>query len=139
MAVGDFNGDGLMDVAVGVTTQFGASGVTGVYVFFGQANGTLECASVMIVRVLESDWLGFAADLNGDGRTDLVIADQGGFFPGTDSQVNGALHVYLGNAGRHIYIRAAVRCLRVPRTTSVIGEVGVSSNGDGKADLDRRR
>ena len=53
LAVGDFNGDGLMDVAVGVA-PLGGSGPSGVYVLLGQANGTLG-AAVQIDPSLLSD------------------------------------------------------------------------------------
>jgi len=41
VAVGDFNGDGIPDVAVGVSSVATSAGPSGVYVLLGQANGTL--------------------------------------------------------------------------------------------------
>ena len=95
LAVGDFNGDGRMDVAVGVASP-GAAGPTGVYVLFGQPDGTLGTPIQIDNSLLPTGLV--AGDLNGDGRTDLIVADQGLFDPGNPDQVNGALHVYLGNA-----------------------------------------
>ena len=65
IAAGDFNGDGLEDIAVGVANP-GTQGVTGVFVLFGQATGTLA-APVKIDSSLYPASLA-AADLNGDGR-----------------------------------------------------------------------
>ena len=74
LAVGDFNGDGIPDVAVGVTVPGRA---VRCYVLFGQANGTLG-APVQIDSSLNPTGLA-AGSLTTDGRTDLVVADQGSF------------------------------------------------------------
>jgi hypothetical protein len=79
LAVGDFNGDGIPDVAVG-------EGGQGVFVLFGQSNGTLG-APVLVDSSTTPTGLA-AGSLTTDGRTDLVVADQ----------TTGTLHVYLGNA-----------------------------------------
>jgi hypothetical protein len=127
LAVGDFNGDGLPDVAVGMAPRQGASG-GGVYVLLGQSDGTLG-PPVMIDASLNPTSLA-AGDLNGDGRTDLVIADQGFFSSGSD-QVNGALHVYLGNPD------GTFTAAGPPLTSATYyGVVGLGDlNEDGKLDL----
>ena len=89
LAVGDFNGDGIPDVAVGMSG--GPSDV-----LLGQANGTLG-APVQIDSSLNPTGLA-AGSLTTDGRTDLVVADQGLQLCRRQPQINGALHVYLGNA-----------------------------------------
>jgi FG-GAP-like repeat len=127
LVVGDFNGDHLMDVAVGVAPQQGASGASGVYVLLGQANGKLG-APVQIDTSLNPAGLA-AGDLNGDGRTDLVVADRGPV--GGSQQVTGAIHVYLGNANGTF---AAAATPSTPATIYTVAALG-DLNGDSKLDL----
>ena len=129
LAVGDFNGDGLMDVAVGVAT-FGGGGVSGVFVLLGQANGTLGAPTKIDSSVYPT---GLAVgDLNGDKRSDLLVADEGVWDPSGTQQVNGALHVYLGNSSGTFTAPTST-----PTTSasnySVAGLVDL--NNDGKLDL----
>jgi hypothetical protein len=130
LAVGDFNGDGRMDVAVGVSPGLGGSGPSGVYVLLGQANGALG-APVKIDASLSPTGLA-AGDLNGDGRTDLVVADQGFFnYAGGPQQVNGALHVYLGNADGTFTAAAMPSTSATNYTVAALGDL----NNDRKLDL----
>jgi hypothetical protein len=129
LTTGDFNGDGIMDVAVGVGgSNGGGSGASGVYVLLGQRDGTLT-APVKIDSSLDPVSLA-VRDLNGDGRTDLVIADQGFFAPG-GGQVNGALHIYLGNADGTFTTAAAPSTSATNYSLVALGDL----NGDGNPDL----
>jgi len=129
LTTGDFNGDGIRDVAVGVGgSNGGGSGTTGVYVLPGRPDGTLAPP----VRIDSSlDPVSMAVrDLNGDGRDDLVIADQGFFSPG-GKQVNGALHIYLGNADGTFTATAAPTTSATNYSLVAFGDL----NGDGNPDL----
>jgi hypothetical protein len=70
VAVGDFNGDGMLDLAV--TDQ----GTNQVSVLFGNGNGTFGSAA--------NYWVGLSprfvtvSDVNGDGKPDLIVADAQG-------------------------------------------------------------
>lgn len=129
LAVGDFNGDGRLDVAVGVAPDNGNTGVSGVFVLMGQAGGTLA-APVQIDASAHPASL-VAADFNGDGRSDLVVADTGVFSPGSIQQVNGALHLYLGNANGTFTAGTAPATAATNYSAIAAGDL----DGDGKADL----
>jgi FG-GAP-like repeat len=128
LVTGDFNGDGIMDVAVGIGSPYGGGGPSGVYVLFGQANGTLSAPVQIDSSVYPA---GMAArDINGDKYTDLVIADQAVFSPG-NGQVNGALHVYLGSASGTFTAAAAPPVTATNFSAAALGDL----NGDGIPDL----
>jgi VCBS repeat protein/FG-GAP repeat protein len=130
LAAGDFNGDGRMDVAVGVSGGFGGSGPNGVYILFGQANGALGLP-VKIDSSFNPSGLA-AGDINGDGRADLIVADQGFFvYAGSPNQVSGALHVYLGNANSTFTAKTAPTSAATNYSVAALGDL----NGDGKLDL----
>ena len=116
VAVGDFNGDGFMDVAV-------SEGSAGVFVLLGQSDGTLGTAK----QIDPSNAVDVVAgSLTADGRTDLIVVD-GGVAGGQA----GALVVYLGNADGSFTAATA------PTTSAATYSVaGLSDlNHDGKLDL----
>jgi hypothetical protein len=126
LVTGDFNGDGITDVAVGVNPGAGNTGPSGVYVLLGQANGTFS-APVKIDASLNPTGL-TAGDINGDGKTDLIVADQGNIY---SPQVNGALHVYLGNANGSFTSAVAPTTSASNYSVAALGDL----NADGKLDL----
>jgi hypothetical protein len=130
LVTGDFNGDGRTDIAVGVAPGSGNTGASGVYVLLGQANGTFA-APVKIDSSLNPTGLA-AADLNGDGKTDLIVADQGGFdYAGASNQINGALHVYLGATNGTFTAAATPTTSATNYSVVALGDL----NADGKLDL----
>ncbi len=93
---GDLDGDGTVDLAVGAPQALSAgAGVVGV--FYGPlASGSYDssAASAFIVGDREEDALGLVGmvgDLDGDGRTDLLLTAPGAF----DSA--GAAYLFLGS------------------------------------------
>lgn len=130
LVTGDFNGDGVTDIAVGVNPGPGNTGASGVYVLLGQANGTFA-APVKMDASLNPTGLA-AADINGDGRADLVVVDQGfEDYVGAGDQVNGAVHVYLGNANGTFTAAASPTTPATNYSVVALGDL----NGDGKLDL----
>lgn len=83
--VGDFNGDGIPDVAV--------AGSSGVWLFTGKGDGTLNPGAVAAALAPVQGGDLAAADFNGDKKLDLVFAMP---YAGTDGTGNGFV-VLLGN------------------------------------------
>jgi hypothetical protein len=82
VAVGDFNGDGIPDLAVADNGLFGDNGNFGngttVSVLLGKGDGTFQPAQSFSAG---NEPISVAVgDFNGDGKQDLVVADQGGPF-----------------------------------------------------------
>ena len=72
VAVGDFNGDGKLDIATAYTHASSATGT--VSVLLGKGNGTFLAPMNSDVGRLPN-WI-IASDFNGDGKLDLVVADE---------------------------------------------------------------
>ena len=120
LRVADFNGDGRADVVALMPDISAHGGASGVFVFFGQANGSLSTG----VQIDPSSTAGALAvgDLNGDGRADIVAGDRQG--SGT------AVRIYLGNANGTFTAPAPIS---LASTYFVLGVADM--NADGKADL----
>ncbi|MGO4884593.1 MAG: FG-GAP-like repeat-containing protein [Bryobacteraceae bacterium] len=76
MAAADFNEDGRLDLAVANSNLLGQH-TASVGVFLGNGDGTLGPMQTYTVGKTPRSVV--AADLNGDGHTDLAVANQDGF------------------------------------------------------------
>src|ERR1700683_3354302 len=113
IAVADVNGDGNLDVAVAsYAGEFNGDGVVGV--LLGNGNGTFQ-------PVVTYDSGGYgtngmaAADVNGDGKTDILTANQGAI----DDTGDGLAGVLLNNTGATLF----------PSTTLLFSSLNPSSAG----------
>jgi hypothetical protein len=129
VVIGDFNGDGLPDIAVAIRGGPFCSNTctTGVYVLFGQQAHTFA-APVLIDSSLQP--IIATGDLNGDGRADLVVADAGLGYLAPTVSTPGVIHVYLGNADKSFTASTPV----IP--TLFFSDVALADiNKDGKLDI----
>lgn len=77
-ALGDFNGDKVTDLVINIMDKIAST--SDVYIFTGNATGHISEASTLLnprVASYQNDAI-VAADINKDGRTDLVVAQNGG-------------------------------------------------------------
>jgi hypothetical protein len=121
VAVGDFNGDGLLDLAVVEGAQTGGS--PGVSVLLGNGNGTFQAARTFNAGTIPVSVA--VGDFTGDGRLDLAVANAG------DSQGRGqGVSVLLGNGDGTFQAARTFDAGTQPRSVAV-GDF----NGDGPLDL----
>jgi hypothetical protein len=118
-AVGDFNGDGKLDVAVagGGSTKYPISGVS---VALGNGDGTFTLTNGSPTYVGQSLAAIVVGDFNGDGKLDLAVADYTG----------NAVFVMLGNGDGTLQTPISIAVGSEPAAI-VVGDF----NNDGKLDL----
>jgi len=111
--VGDFNGDGTLDLAV---TNYSNNNLT---ILLGNGDGTFTAAAVNPVTGA-NPYFAAAGDFNGDGKLDLAVANSGG----------DTLTILLGNGDGTFKTAAS------PATGSGPAAIAVADfNGDGILDL----
>ena len=113
IAVADFNGDGITDLAIG---PFFPTGVTyPLMILLGNGDGTFTVAAPVELPALPYSIA--VGDFNGDGKTDMAVA-------------SGGLTVLLGN-GDGTFTVGRAPTIQVSPTCVQAGDF----NGDGKLDL----
>jgi hypothetical protein len=115
VAVGDFNGDHLLDVALNTV---GSTGNPAVEVLLGKGDGSFQ-PSHLILSVGQNPFSVAVGDFDHNGALDLVTANS-----------NGTLSVLLGNGDGTFRPRTDLTVSGVPRAVAV-GDF----NGDGRLDV----
>jgi hypothetical protein len=116
ITLGDFNGDGKLDLAA---ANYDGSSVS---VLLGKGNGTFAAAPGSPINVGTQPYALAIGDFNGDGKTDLAVANFGG----------ATVSVLLGNGnGSFTAAPGSPAAVGSQPTSVAVGDF----NGDGKADL----
>ena len=114
MTVGDFNGDGKLDVAV---AGYVSSQQNVIQILLGKGDGTFTKGQTIVLPFNSAASSIATADFNGDGKLDLVLASQ-------------KLIFYKG-AGNGTFTQAASMTVGTGGAQVRVGDF----NGDGKPDL----
>jgi VCBS repeat protein/centrosomal CEP192-like protein/HYDIN/CFA65/VesB family protein len=112
LAVGDFNGDGKLDLAV---ANWGANSVS---IMLGNGDGTFQSGATYAAGNLPYSII--SADFNGDGKADLAVSND----------MDGTISIFLGNGDGTFQAQKTFAAGSFPYTV-VAGDF----NGDGKVDL----
>lgn len=134
LALGDINGDGFSDLAVGGEQYPTALYQGGMWIYYGSANGIASQAALVTpayTGLANSDYYGGAiavCDLNGDGYQDISVGAR------ERSSQAGELYSYLGSASG---LALAVATTKTGTTGERVGSslACADVNNDGLADL----
>jgi hypothetical protein len=141
--VGDVDGDGYADVAVGAfdASPGGHTGVGSVGLYRGSPTGTMATPATLLEGALRDERFGYsvagAGDVDGDGFSDVVVGAVYGD-PGTPRAINhaGLVRVFLGGAAG--LATDAARTVAGPSVSAQFGNqvAGLGDvNGDGYSDF----
>lgn len=118
LMLGDFDGDGRADLAIGDITNYDT-----VQVLYGDGNGNFP--SQTAIQVAGGHSVFAATDVNGDGTMDIVAST---FYPGNPNHVD----VYYGDSSRTF---ASHSIIPIQHCAGNVPPVAADMNGDGINDL----
>lgn len=131
--VGDLNGDGFSDIALGAYEYSSNTGI--VYIYYGNVNGLSENPSLVLEAPSEYSLFGVsvaaAGDVNGDGYGDLIVGASG------FNNYHGAAYIYLGGPLGLNTVPATVLTDQIYQTSTYASAVSGAGdvNGDGYSDV----
>ena len=125
LAVGDFNGDGRLDLAVSITCTNTPCGPGFVWIFLGNGDGTFQSPITYSSGFVYPTGLAIG-DFNRDGKLDLVVSDDG---PGT-------IYILFGKGDGTFQAPQPVGTFSASGVGGGAGYLATGDlNGDGKLDL----
>ena len=124
VVTGDFNADGKLDLAVVGSPDGGSA--SNAYLYLGNGDGTFQAPRTSAVGSYAQNLQ--VADVNGDGKLDLVVTNNGTNAPQTTDPGN--VMVLLGN-GDGTFQQPATYAAGTNPTFTLVADV----NGDSKPDL----
>ena len=130
LTIADFNGDGIPDAVLLMTTDFSSTIDPAAYLLVGRGDGGFQTPSKM--NLGNTSPLGVAAaDFNGDGKPDLaVLAGNTANLGALNFASSETLTIELGD-GKGSFTAGAT----YPWAGSILSLVVADVNGDGKADI----
>jgi uncharacterized protein (TIGR03437 family) len=124
IAIGDFNHDGLADLAV---TQAGNSNTpAGITILLGKGDGTFQTPALYTLNYSPNTNIA-VADFNGDGRDDLVV---GGYSVNSAGNAGGYISAFLSNPDGTLQNPTTIP-LAIGPSSLAVGDF----NGDGHMDV----
>jgi hypothetical protein len=132
VAVADVNGDGKLDLLVAVLfpNNGGNPEHSGVGVLLGNGDGIFQAAVVYDSGGYDPQSVA-VADVNGDGKPDLLVANCAGSSADCSEGRNGAASVLLGNGDGTFQAAVTSASGGYDSTSVAVADI----NGDGKPDL----
>ena len=121
IVIGDFNGDGKLDLAVVNDGAIGGTDKGGLWILLGNGDGTFRAATN--IGVGQNPVHLAAADINGDGKLDLIIAT-------TSRPGAGSLAILLGKGDGTFQTPVLATTFNLPQWISIL-----DINGDGIPDI----
>jgi hypothetical protein len=126
-SVGDFNGDGKLDIAMANTTAFGDLAESEVHILLGDGTGNF-ISRPKVNFPGNTTFAPTVLDFNGDGKLDLAVQTYTQF---ADGRFCEGSHFFFGDGSGNLAIGQSTECQGLGFVRTAVGDF----NSDGKLDL----